>query len=119
MIKSLTEIVVQWGWRCFGMAHMGDTRIRALRFAEEAIELAQACNVSEEKMQLLVATVYSRPRGEGTQEVGGCMVTLTVLCRAMNIDLEKAFFTEVCRCLTKTPEHFAKRNEEKLRLGLD
>lgn len=118
MIKSLTEIVFDWGCRCFGIEHMGNRSIRALRFAEEAIELAQACNVSENKMAQLVKVVYSRPVGAAYQEVGGSMVTLAVLCRALGIGLEDAFEVEVRRCLSKDQEHFAKRNQDKIDLGL-
>lgn len=118
MIKALTLIAVEWGLRCFGAAHMNDKRVRALRFAEEAIELAQACGVPHDKAAELVRVVYSRPAGLDLQEVGGSMVTLTVLCHALGIDLEEAFQIEVRRCLSKDPAHFAKRNQEKLDLGL-
>jgi hypothetical protein len=37
----------------------------------------------------------------------------------MNIDLEEAFAIEIRRCLAKDPAHFAKRNQEKIDLGLD
>ena len=118
MIKSLTQIAVEWGLRCFGVEHMRNRSVRALRFAEEAIELAQVCGVSEDKAAELVRVVYSRPVGHVMQEVGGSMVTLSVLCHTLGIDLEDAFQIEVCRCLSKDPAHFAKRNEEKLQLGL-
>ena len=97
---------------------MTNRSLRALRFAEEAIELAQACGVSEEKALELVRIVYSRPAGYPYQEVGGSMVTLTVLCHALGIDLENAFQIEVRRCLAKDPAHFAERNKQKLDLGL-
>lgn len=97
MFKALTEIAFDWGCRCFGFEHMNNRSIRGLRFAEEAIELAQACGVSEDKMAELVRVVYSRPVGEAYQEVGGSMVTLTVLCRTLGIDLENAFQVEVRR----------------------
>ena len=118
MIKALTKISVEWGLRCFGVDHMRNRGIRALRFAEEALELAQACGVSEAKAAELVRVVYSRPQGVIHQEVGGSMVTLAVLCHTVGIDLEEAFEIEVRRCLSKDPAHFAKRNKEKLDLGL-
>lgn len=119
MIKALTQICVEWGLRCFGVDHMLNRSVRALRFAEEAIELAQVCGVSEDKAAELVRIVYSRPIGKLYQEIGGSMVTLAVLCHTVGVDLEDAFQVEVCRCLSKSPEHFAKRNEEKLQLGLN
>lgn len=118
MIKALTQIAVEWGIRCFGVDHMRNRRIRALRFAEEAVELAQACGVSEEKAAELVHVVYSRPQGTIHQELGGSMVTLAVLSRAVGYDLEDAFQVEILRCLSKDPAHFAARNKEKLDLGL-
>ena len=117
-INSLTRIAVEWGCRCFGADHMTNRPLRALRFAEEAIELAQACGVSEDKALEVVKIVYSRPRGLAHQEVGGSMVTLTVLCHALGIDLEDAFESEIRRCLAKDPAHFAERNKQKLDLGL-
>lgn len=118
MIKALTLIAVEWGLRCFGVDHMRSRGIRALRFAEEALELAQACGVSEEKAAELVRVVYSRPAGAIHQEVGGSMVTLSVLCHTIGVDLEDAFQIEIRRCLSKDPAHFAERNKEKLGLGL-
>lgn len=118
MIKALTVIAVEWGIRCFGASHMSSRYLRALRFVEEAIELAQACGVPESKVVECARLVYSRPSGLPYQEVGGSMVTLTVLCHALGIDLEDAFQVEVRRCLSKDPTHFAQRNQEKLDSGL-
>jgi|ERR1700685_428 len=118
VLYTLQRIAVEWGIRCFGREHVQDRGVRALRFAEEAVELAQACHVTEDKMRELVKVVYSRPRGDTWQEFGGCMVTLSVLGHALNHGLEEAFADEVSRCLSKTPEHFAARNKEKLELGL-
>jgi len=119
MIRVLTAISVDWGRRCFGLEHMSNRPLRGLRFAEEAIELAQACGVPEEKMLRLVKQVYLKPPGELLQEVGGSMVTLSVLCDTLGIDLEEAFQIEVRRCLAKDPAHFGKRNQHKLDAGLD
>jgi NTP pyrophosphatase (non-canonical NTP hydrolase) len=118
MIRALTEIAWEWGCRCFGLDHMTNKNVRALRFAEEALELAQACGVSEEKALALVRMVYSRPAGDVRQEIGGSMVTLSVLARLLGYDVESAFSIEVRRCLTKDPAHFAQRNKEKIDLGM-
>jgi len=89
-----------------------------LRTTEEVIELGQALGVDEKTVMELVRVVYSRPKGEVYQEVGGSMVTLMCLCRSMAIDPEEAFKTELIRCLAKDPAHFAKRNQDKIDLGL-
>lgn len=118
LLHTLQSLAYDWGVRCFGHDHMNNRAIRALRFTEEAMELAQACGVPKEKVFDLLHVVYSRPAGEVGQELGGCMVTLSVLARNLQWGLEEAFEVEVRRCLAKTPEHFAKRNQEKLDLGL-
>ena len=118
MIKVLTQIAWEWGCRCFGQDHMVTHNIRALRFVEEAIELAQACGVPEHKAAKVVRIVYSRPAGSVLQEIGGSMVTLSILARTLGYDVETAFDIEVRRCLMKEPAHFAKRNKEKIDLGL-
>lgn len=118
MIRTLTEIAWEWGVRCFGLEHMLNKNVRALRFGEEAIELIQACGVPENKVLELVRMVYARPAGNVRQEIGGSMVTLSVLSRQLGYDIETAFDIEVRRCLTKDPAHFAKRNKEKIDLGM-
>lgn len=116
--RSLVRIVVDWGERAFGRDHIRDRRVRALRFAEEAVELAQALGVPKEQVARLVDVVYSRPAGEDIQEIGGSMVCLAVLCDTLGVDIDQAFEKEVRRVLAKSPEHFAERNKQKLDLGL-
>jgi len=120
LVQVLKDISVDWGYRCFGKEHMENRVIRALRFAEEAIELAQACGVAEEKINDLTKAVYSKPSGDPFQEIGGVMVTLAVLTNSLGYDdIEFAFEAEVRRCISKDPEYFKERNQAKLDLGLD
>lgn len=118
-MRYLITIAWEWGIRCFGVAHMQNKPIRALRAAEEVIELAQALRVPKSTMLLLVETVYKRPAGEPYQEIGGSLVTLFCLCRSMGIEPEEAFSVEVRRCLSKDPAHFRDRNQNKIDMGLD
>jgi NTP pyrophosphatase (non-canonical NTP hydrolase) len=117
-VKATTSIALDWAIRCFGQKHVYDFGVRALRLAEEAAEMAQACDVPKEKMLELIEVVYSRPAGQPDQELGGVAMTATVLAAAMGHDLEAFFDVELRRVLAKSPEHFAKRNQEKLDLGL-
>ena len=125
-LQMLQRIAFQWGLRAFGVNHMWDDKVRALRFAEEAIELVQTTGVDKTKLHLLIDLVYERPPGNVTQEVGGVMVTLSVLSlilrpalkSAVGIDLEEAFLLEVERCLDKDPKVFAVRNQVKIDAGL-
>lgn len=119
MTKGLQLICVEWAERAFGRDHINNIPLRGLRLAEEAIELAQALDVSEDLLHKLVTLVYSRPRGSSFYEVGGLKVTLAVLCNRLGIDEDRAFEYELRRVLAKPLEHFAQRNKEKLDLGLD
>lgn len=114
------KIRVAWEWavRCFGIDHCIDKRVRALRFLEEAVELAQAVGLEPEKIKTVVDVVYAKPVGDEFQELGGVMLTLAVLLEALGWNHDKAFENELCRVLELPPEHFKKRNQEKLDLGL-
>jgi hypothetical protein len=112
-------LAYDWGERCFGKQHMRDKRVRALRHAEEAIELAQACGVEPELLHHTIDVVYARPAGSPRQELGGSLLTAGVLAIGVcGEPIDQLFFDELQRCLRHDPEHFAKRNDEKMALGL-
>lgn len=119
MIRPITQIALDWAIRCFGTEHVRDPRVRALRLAEEAVELCQAYRIPKGKMEDLITMVYSREAGDGYQEVGGVLMTATVFSAAIfQQDPEEVFNYELRRVLDKPAEHFAKRNREKLDLGM-
>lgn len=101
-----------WASQCFGEEIARDRRERNLRFIEEALELVQSLGMSELETQRVVQYVYSRSIGLPTQEVGGVMVTLAVLCQANHIDMELAGDNELGRCWSKT-DQIRKKNETK------
>lgn len=118
MNQNLLDILWDWGIRCFGRDHMQDKRIRSIRVLEEAAELCQSFNVSQDIAAKVIQTVYSRPVGEPVREIGGVLVTIYSLCQSVHVDPEDIFVQELRRVLAKPPEHFTKRNQEKLDLGL-
>lgn len=118
MMRPTTQIALDWATRSFGREHVYNFSIRALRLAEEAVELAQAYGIPREKMLELVGIVYGRPAGAPEQELGGVMMTATVLAAAHGHDPDAFFQIELRRVLAKSTEHFAKRNQDKLDLGL-
>lgn len=69
------------------------------RFLEEALELVQACDTTQEDAHRLVDYVFSRPVGERLQEVGGVMVTLALLCNAQCLSMEQGGEIELTRVL--------------------
>jgi hypothetical protein len=76
-----------WAKKCFGLTLATDRKERNQRFAEEAIELVQACGMTKREVLGAVAYVYNRPVGEVSQEVGGTYTTLALLCAANGIDM--------------------------------
>lgn len=119
IMKILTRIAHDWAIRCFGIEHVTNLPVRALRTLEETTELAQALGLSRDQAHLCVDRVYDRPAGDADQEIGGVMVTLNVLCESMGKDSEALYEKEVRRVLNKPSDHFAKRNQDKIDLGLD
>ncbi len=91
---------------------------RVMRFLEEAIELAQAQGLAEIHAAALVAHVYSKPKGDLWQEVGGVGVTLLAYCESVGIDADKAEMDEFARVLLIDPAKFRARHNTKADKGL-
>lgn len=117
-MNRLQILASQWAARAFGTAHVTNSKIRALRLLEEAIELAQSEGIPRHLVDHSTEVVYSRPPGEANQEIGGVLLTAAVYCTCNYINIEDALFTELQRVLNKPIESFAARNAEKIALGL-
>lgn len=89
--------VSDWVIECMGQEVLMNKQERAYRFVEEAMELAQACGVSESEVLQLAYYVFDRPTGEVALEVGGVMNTLAAMCTAYHIDLYRAGWAELER----------------------
>lgn len=61
-------------------------KVRVYRFLEEAMELAQAMEVSKEDAAKLLDYVFSRPVGEVQQELGGVVFTLVGVANSLDMD---------------------------------
>lgn len=119
-MKATTQIAWQWALNAFGIDHLTDLPTRSLRVAEEAIELAQAHRIPKAQMLQLVENVYARPHGEVAQEIGGVMMTLTLLCAAWaGREPQDYFDMELMRVLAIDPKTFGKRNETKMKATPD
>lgn len=105
---SFQQRVLDWATTCFGEGFMQNKIARTHRFLEEALELAQATECSEEEAHQLVAYVFGRPVGERKQEVGGVQTTLAALCAVRDIDMLDAGETELARIWTKVDSIRAK-----------
>jgi len=89
--------VARWLDLVFTEAEIVDWRERVLRFVEEAIELAQAVHLDAATLHRLVDYVYSRPVGEVSQEVAGCLVTLYAAAHSLGVDSDEVFEDEFKR----------------------
>jgi hypothetical protein len=85
--KPFQKRVLFWAKKCFGLTLATDVNERNQRFAEEALELLQACGMTKRSVLGAVKYVYNRPIGEKKQEVGGTYTTLALLCAANGIDM--------------------------------
>lgn len=97
-MREFQSRVHEWTTACFGIDIAYDTVERNHRFIEEALELVQACGMTQADAHALVNYVYARPAGSVTQEVGGALVTLAALCNARYIAMAMAATNELDRC---------------------
>lgn len=70
---------------------------RVARFAEEALELAQALHMTEDDARRVLEYVFGRPRGEPAQEFGGTLATLAVLASYAGEDLMRCGEADIAR----------------------
>ena len=86
-----------WVSHVFGVDAAADTVERALRAAEEIVELAQACGVKRESLHRLVDYVFSRPTGDPAQEIGGCMLTVYAVAESLRVNADSRLEAELER----------------------
>lgn len=95
-------------------------RIRVLRALEEMIELSQAEDITFEEIDIIKNQVYSKPKSEPFNELGGVMVTIAGYAATRNLSIEDAFWTEFKRMMN--PEIIEKvryRNLEGDKIGFN
>lgn len=97
-ITLFQDAAYSWAKRCFQSPDALAPAQRAFRFGEEAIELLQAAGTPRADVLRLVDYVYDRPTGSPYQEVGGTLITLALLCCALELDMELCADTELARC---------------------
>lgn len=108
--------VASWVSHTFGAQYLLPSAApeRALRVAEEAVELAQSLSVPPEQLHKLVDYVYARPAGSCDKELAQCIVTLLSAAQCCNVDLERALTTEINRInQDEVIERCRKRQAEK------
>lgn len=91
---------------------------RALRFLEEAMELAQACGISAEQATKVGKRTWARPVGQVATEVAQASLTLTCLSEALDVDQRTVHCQEFMRVRTFTQEYWERRHAVKAQYGI-
>lgn len=108
------ERVAAWVRSTLGDDDARNVPERALRAAEEVIELAQACGLGQSSLHMLVEYVFSRPVGDPKKEIAGCTVTLYAIAEALGANLESEFEIEIARIhRPEVVERVRRRQTEK------
>jgi hypothetical protein len=115
--RTLAGIATDWCRRCFPEQSRNIPE-RGLRVVEEAIEFCQALGVPKDKVLLAVEIVYGKPVGDPKQELGGTLMTAYIAAEILGWEPDDVCEQELRRVLSKSVEHFAKRNQDKLDAGL-
>jgi len=91
---------------------------RVARVLEEALELAQAHDLPLYTIHRLIDRVWSRPKGDPAQELGGLGVTLLGYAEAAGLDADEQESIELARVLNVDPEKFRIKHDQKGREGV-
>lgn len=97
--NDIQERIANWAYETFDYNCVHDLDERIMRFFEEAVELAQSCNLPKEIAHQMIDHIYSLEVGELHQEIGGVVVSLAVLCHAHNESMLGNAETEYNRCI--------------------
>lgn len=108
----------QWVVTYLGEDIAMNTKERAMRLVEEAIELCQTEGNTLQMVVDLATHVFNKPVGDPNQEVGGVSVTLLAYCAGKGIDPEEEEQKELNRIWGKPLEHFRERHQKKVDAGV-
>jgi hypothetical protein len=110
--------VSTWVRSTFTKEEAADVPERALRAAEEVLELAQACGLDAATLHRLVDYVFARPVGEAGQEIGGCMVTIYAAASALGVDADAVLEAELSRIQRPEVVERCRRRQDEKRAAL-
>jgi hypothetical protein len=111
------EAALKWAVSIFGEGAQ-DMEERAMRFAEEAVELVNAIGLSEDVVHAIVQRVYSRKKGERGKEMGQAMLTLELLAECIGVDPHRCADVEFARVQAIPKEEWERRHKAKVELGI-
>lgn len=97
LISAFQSAVQKWMRSTFNQHIELNILERQDRFLEECLELLQSRDYPKDRVPMLLEYVYSRPKGEEAQELGGAIFTLAAYANAAYLSLEVCAVTELIR----------------------
>ena len=116
-LDDVGERASAWAAETFGPI-ANDPRERALRFVEEAIELAQTQGADRAAVDALASRVYSRPVGDASVEIGQVGFTLLMLAANLGVSVPGATVVEWARVSAISADVWRARHAVKIATGV-
>lgn len=108
---------LRWAVDTFGLVAI-EERERAMRFLEEAVELAHALDLDRATIDAIVKRVFSRNKGYIPREIGQAHMTLECLAEALGHCSEREAATEFDRVRAIPRAEWQRRHAEKAKIGI-
>jgi hypothetical protein len=108
---------LRWAVEMFGPIAK-DKQERALRFIEEAIELAHAAGLPFSAVELVALRVYDRPPGEVDREIGQAQACLETMAENLGLSADIEAEREFARVKTIPKEEWQRRHRAKVVVGI-
>lgn len=115
-----TRLCLRWSKLVFQNHYAYITpKVRAMRLLEEALELAQAEDVTDKESTIILNQVYGKDKGDPRKELGGVLVCVAAYAGIKQYDLDNVFFDEFERIMSpEIMERVRTRNLEGDKIGL-
>ncbi len=116
-----SKLMSRWSQLVFRDRYKDITpHIRSLRALEEMMELCQAEGVTAEEVYIIKNQVFSRPKGEVEQELGGVLTTISAYAATRYLNIEDIFYSEFTRIMDPViMEKVRTRNLEGDKIGFE
>lgn len=108
---------LDWAHKTFGDVAL-DPQERAMRFLEEAIEVAHTAGIGAETMQAIVERVVARPYGNIGREIGQALCTLELFAKVAGVDAEREAAAEFVRVQNIPQSEWDRRHAAKVKIGI-
>lgn len=108
--------VLEWAVDKFGEIAR-DPRERAMRFIEEAVELAQTQGVTDIDLGRICRRVFTRPAGDVAKEIGQVGMTFEAMAENIGHKVAPLVAAEIERVKTIPKEEWQRRHAAKVAVG--